>query len=373
MNTFRMLMLGGDGIGPEVVAQARRVAEWFVERRGLALELVAAPYGASAWAETGHVLPPGTLEAVESADAILFGAIGGDAYERIPADARRDGSILRIRRELDLYANLRPVRHWPALAAACPLREEVAAGADLALVRENTGGLYFGQPRGIESLGDGRAIATNTQRYSSDEIERVARFAFELARTRRGEVCSVDKSNVLETGMLWRRTVQALHARRLQGRDAVAHAGRQLRDAARAGAHAVRRDRHRQHVRGHPVRRGRGDRRLARHAALGVARSRERRAHAALYEPVHGSAPDIEGRGVANPLGAILSLALALPAFAGRAGRGAAAGARGHGRARGGARTADIAVRGEATLTSAGMGDAVLRALDASADAPARA
>ena len=367
MTVRRMLVLGGDGVGPEVIAQACRVARWFVAHRGLRLEVFEEPYGAAAWERTGALLPARTLAAVREADAILFGAIGGDAYDRIPAEVRRDGSILRLRRELELYANLRPVRHWPALADACPLRAEVAAGADLAIVRENTGGLYFGTPRGIETLADGRAVATNTQRYSTDEIERVARFAFELARTRRGAVCSVDKSNVLETGQLWRRTVSALHARefpdvelshmlvdncamqlvRAPTRFDVIVTDNMFGDILSDGAGAV------------AVSLG-----MLPSASLGPVRADGRRA--ALYEPVHGSAPDIEGRGIANPLGAILSFALALrhsfdapgEAFLLEQAVSAALDA--------GARTADIASAGGATLGSEGMGDAVLRALEAS-------
>ena len=362
----RMLVLGGDGVGPEVAAQARRVADWFAANRGLALETVEAPYGAAAWRDGGQLLPPATLEAVRDADAILFGAIGGPEYDRIPARVRAEGSLLRIRRELDLYANLRPVRHWPALAAACPLREQVAAGADIAIVRENTGGLYFGEPRGIETLPDGRERATNTQRYATDEIERIARFAFELARTRRGEVCSVDKSNVLETGQLWRRVVTALHAReyadlrlshmlvdncamqlvRRPTQFDVIVTDNMFGDILSDGAGAIA-----------------GSLGMLPSASLGPVGARGRRA--ALYEPVHGSAPDIEGRGIANPLGAILSVALALrhsldaPDEAERLGRAVEAALRD------GARTADIAAPGEPTVGSAAMGDAVIRALEA--------
>jgi 3-isopropylmalate dehydrogenase len=361
----RILVLGGDGVGPEVIAQAVRVLEWFKDRRGLRLELTEMPYGLSAFRAEGRILPDRTLDAVKAADAVLFGAIGGD-YAGVPIDVRRDGSILRLRRELGLFANLRPVRHWPALSAACPLREEVAGGADIALVRENTGGLYFGTPRGIEDLPDGRRTAFNTQRYASDEIERVARFAFELARTRSARVCSVDKSNVLETGVLWRETVTALHRRefpevslshmlvdncamqlvRAPTQFDVIVTDNMFGDILSDGAGAV------------SVSLG-----MLPSAAIGAVRPDGR--PAALYEPVHGSAPDIEGRGIANPLGAILSAALLLKHSAGRleearvleqaVGMALAAGAR----------TADIASAGQVVLGTAAMGDAVLSALDA--------
>ncbi len=360
----KVLVLGGDGVGPEVIAQAVRVLEWFKACRGLHLELTRMPYGLSAFHAEGRILPDRTLDAVKAADAVLFGAIGGD-YAGVPIDVRREGSILRLRRELGLFANLRPVRHWPALSAACPLRDEVVSGADIALVRENTGGLYFGTPRGIEDLADGRRSAFNTQRYASDEIERVARFAFELARTRSARLCSVDKSNVLETGVLWRETVTALHRREFAD-VALSHmlvdncamqlvraptqfdvivTDNMFGDILSDGAGAV------------SVSLG-----MLPSAAIGAIRPDGR--PAALYEPVHGSAPDIEGRGIANPLGAILSAALLLKHSAGlpeearllehAVGMALSAGAR----------TADVASPGETVLGTAAMGDAVLAALE---------
>ena len=367
MNRRRVLVLGGDGVGPEVIAQATRVLDWFASRRGLPIELFEAPYGLASWRTCGEILPARTLQAARSADAILFGAIG-DGYDAVPIDVRREGSILRLRREFGLYANLRPVRHWPALAAACPLRAEVAAGTDIAIVRENTGGLYFGTPRGFESPPDGRRAAVNTQRYASDEIERVARFAFALARTRRSRVCSVDKSNVLETGALWRQTVQAVHERefadvelshmlvdncamqlvRAPTRFDVIVTDNMFGDILSDAAGAVA-----------------GSLGMLPSAALGAPGPDGRRR--ALYEPVHGSAPDIEGRGIANPLGAILSAALMLrhsldaPGEAQRLEQAVTRALDG------GARTADIAGPGEAAVGTAAMGDAVVEALNAPA------
>jgi 3-isopropylmalate dehydrogenase len=367
---LRILVLGGDGVGPEVIAQALRVLRWFRDRRGLPIDVFERPYGLSAWRECGSILPAGTLADAHAADAVLFGAIGGD-YDGVPLDVRRDGSILRLRRELGLYANLRPVRAWPALARSCPLRAEVAAGTDIALVRENTGGLYYGTPRGIESLADGRRSAFNTQRYASDEIERIARFAFELARGRQGRVCSVDKSNVLETGVLWRETVDALHRReypdlalshmlvdncamqlvRAPSQFDVIVTDNMFGDILSDGAGAVA-----------------GSLGMLPSAALGAAGARG--LPRALYEPVHGSAPDIEGRGIANPIGAILSVALLLrhtaraPAEADRLERAVERALEG------GARCADIAAPGEPVGGTVAMGDAVLAALDTLARAP---
>ncbi|MGP1609509.1 MAG: isocitrate/isopropylmalate family dehydrogenase, partial [Burkholderiales bacterium] len=212
IQSMRMLVLGGDGIGPEVAREALRLAQWFRERRGLKCDFFEEPFGLLAWREHGQLMPPQTLEAIRSADGILFGAMGGYEYDAIPAEVLRAGSLLRIRRELNLYANVRPVCARPCLASVCPLRAEVASGTDLVIVRENISGLYFGTPRGIETTDDG-SMAVNTQRYTTKEVEQVARYAFELARARGKRVCSVDKSNVLETGKLWRDTVQGLRER----------------------------------------------------------------------------------------------------------------------------------------------------------------
>ncbi len=359
---LKILVLGGDGVGPEVMAQALRVLRWFGGR--LPLQALEMPYGLSAWRAEGAILPARTLAAVHAADAVLFGAIGGD-YAGVPVDVRREGSILRLRRELGLYANLRPVRYWPALARSCPLRAEVAAGTDIALVRENTGGLYFGTPRGIETLADGRRQAVNTQRYASDEVERVARFAFDLARSRQGRVCSVDKSNVLETGVLWRETVTALHRReyadltlshmlvdncamqlvRAPTQFDVIVTDNMFGDILSDGAGAVA-----------------GSLGMLPSASLGVIGANGRRN--ALYEPVHGSAPDIEGLGIANPIGAILSVAMLLKHSAGAAAEADRLERAVEAALAAGARCADIAAPGEAALGTVAMGDAVIAALD---------
>jgi 3-isopropylmalate dehydrogenase len=363
---MRIVVLGGDGVGPEVMAQALRIADWFRERRGLDCHFIEESFGLAAWREHGEIMPQRTLEAVKSADAILFGAMGGDEYDRIPADVRRAGSLLRIRRELHLFANVRPVRAWEPLARVCPLRQEVAAGTDLVIVRENTGGLYFGTPRGIEHADGGQRAAVNTQRYTTGEIELVAHHAFDLARSRGGRLCSVDKSNVLETSQLWRETVQALH-------------GREYRDVElthmlvdNCAMQLVRRPTQfdvivTENMFGDIL----SDCAGAITGSLGMLPSASfgptggDGCRKVLYEPIHGSAPDIAGQGIANPIGMILSLAMAmrhsltrtadaelLEAAVGRA-------------LVSGSRTADIAAIGEAPVSTAGMGDEVLRALEA--------
>lgn len=363
MKPLRILVLGGDGVGPEVIEQALRVGEAIKPTLKRPVEFFEEPYGLSAFKLTGDLLPARTLHAVRSADAVLFGAIGGD-YQGVPVAVRREGSVLRLRRELGLFANLRPVKHWPALANSCPLRAEVAAGTDIALVRENVGGLYFGEPRGVTTLPDGRREAVNTLRYSSDEIERVARFAFELARTRSQHLCSVDKSNVLEAGSLWRQTVRALHEREysdvILSHMLVDNCAMQLVRAPRQFDVIVT-----DNMFGDILSDGAG----AIAGSLGMLPSAslgERRADGrlpALYEPVHGSAPDIEGKGLANPIGAVLSLALLLrhsaddEAAAQHIEQAVASALNA------GARTADIAAPGETVLGTQAMADAIIAAL----------
>lgn len=362
-NPLRVLVLGGDGVGPEVIEQALRVGRAISPTLARPIDFFEEPYGLSSFKASGDILPARTLAAVRSADAILFGAIGGD-YSGVPVAQRREGSVLRLRRELTLFANLRPVRYWPALAASCPLRAEVALGADIALVRENVGGLYFGEPRGTTTLADGRREAVNTLRYSSDEIERVARYSFELARTRGKRLCSVDKSNVLEAGALWRQTVSALHQREFSDvalmHMLVDNCALQLVRAPRQFDVIVT-----DNMFGDILSDGSGaiacSLGMLPSASLGTRQSDGRLP--ALYEPVHGSAPDIEGQGIANPLGAILSLALLVRHSAGDAAGAARLEAAVDRALLAGARTADIAAAGEAVIGTRAMADAVIEHL----------
>jgi len=361
----RLLLIGGDGVGAEVVHEAGRIAQWFAARRGLPLSIGQAAFGVEVLNRTGRIMTDDTLAQIRAADAVLFGAIGGPEYDRLPLEQVREEGLLRIRRELGLYANLRPVRYWPALAELCPFVPERVEKVDMMIVRELAGGIYYASPRGIDQTGDGRRVGTNTQRYDDLEIRRIARVAFELARARGGRVCSVDKSNVLESGLLWREEVQAcrdaeypdvelehilvdncalqlcLRPARFDVLLADNLFGDILSDAAGAVA---------------------GSLGMLPSASFGAEDGGRRRG---FYEPVHGSAPDIAGQGIANPLGAILSLALALrwtfrqPAEADlleRAVERALAG---------GARTLDLLAGAAApALSTRAMADAVLQALE---------
>src|SRR6478672_6595682 len=210
-NMVKVAVVGGEGIGPEVTEQSHRILKWFSDRRGAPVVLREAQYGLIPYLATGKVMPDDTVEAMEESDAILWGATGGPETKEVPASARKAGSLLRLRSKYDLYANLRPILAHPALSDSAPLKAHVLRGVDFVIIRELTSGIYFGEPRGIETLADGQRRGFNTEQYTTNQVRRVARSAFELARTRRNKVCSVDKANVLETSVVWREEVIALH------------------------------------------------------------------------------------------------------------------------------------------------------------------
>jgi 3-isopropylmalate dehydrogenase len=250
-----------------------------------------------------------------AADAVLFGAVGGPKWDGVPYDVRPEAGLLRLRKDLALFANLRPAICYPALADASSLKREVVEGLDILIVRELTGGVYFGEPKEIIDLGNGQKRGIDTQVYDTYEIERIA--ASPSSWRARGATRSArsEKRNVMKSGVLWNEVVTATHKPRgVFRRQAQPHARRCRRHAAGALAQAVRRHRHRQPVRRHAVRRRRDADRLARHAAVGLARRAGSRTgkRKALYEPVHGSAPDIAGKGIANPIAMIASFAMCL-------------------------------------------------------------
>src|SRR5260370_11732180 len=312
-NMIRVAVVGGEGIGPEVTAQSHRILNWFAAKRGVPMILREAQYGLIPYLATGKVLPQDTVEAMDEADAILWGATGGPESKEVPAGARKAGSLLSLRSKYDLYANLRPIVANPALADSAPLKAEILKGVDFVIIRELTSGIYFGEPRGIEALPDGQRRGFNTEQYTTNQIRRVARAAFELARARRNKVCSVDKANVLETSVVWREEVIAVHREEFSDVELshlyVDNAAMQivrepkqfdvmvtgnifgdiLSDCAAMAS---------------------GSLGMLPSASLGPIDRFGRRK--ALYEPVHGSPPDIAGRGIANPLRSILSIAMML-------------------------------------------------------------
>ncbi|MGE3829980.1 MAG: 3-isopropylmalate dehydrogenase [Parvibaculaceae bacterium] len=367
MAVKRLLILPGDGIGTEILVQTRRVVDWFIARRGLDVDLREELFGIPAWRAHGSLMRNQTWAEIEAADAILFGATGSPEYDTLPVEAREGHALMRMRVDLNLFINLRPVRAHAPLAAVSPLRPEILRGTNLVIVRELTGGLYIGKPRGIETIGGVRR-GVNTMTYDEPEIERIARAAFELARTRSGKVCSVDKSNVLETSRLWREVVQALHDTEYSDTELshlfVDNAAMQLvRAPAQFDVMLM------ENLFGDIL----SDIGAAVAGSIGMLPSASMNGmhadgtarHRALYEPIHGSAPDIAGKGIANPCGAILSFAMCLRHTFLRPDDAALLEDATIRAIESGARTADIALPGRPPVSTVAMGDAILRELDA--------
>ncbi|MDR7532650.1 MAG: 3-isopropylmalate dehydrogenase [Armatimonadota bacterium] len=300
-----IVLLPGDGIGPEVTAEAVKVLRAVAERFGHRWTFLDAPFGSSALAAGGEPLPAETLEACRRANAILLGAVGGPQWDSLPPDRRPEAGLLRLRRALQLFANLRPVRAFPGLLDASPLRPDVAARIDLLIVRELAGGLYFGEPRG-RTVRDGQRAAVDTLPYAEDEVARVARVAFEAARARRRHVTSVDKANVLHSSALWREVVTEVA--RTYPDVTCEHA---LVDST-AMALVLRPATFDVIVTENMFGDILSDEAAGLVGSLGFLPSASLGEGTSLYEPVHGTAPDIAGRGIANPTGAILSAALLL-------------------------------------------------------------
>jgi 3-isopropylmalate dehydrogenase len=354
----RLLVLPGDGIGPEIMDEALRVLHRVAEDAGLLVQIETGLVGGAAIDACGAPLPDDVLARARACDAVLFGSVGGPKWDRLGFDTRPEMAILGLRSELGLFANLRPAMVFEPLTSASPLRPELARALDVMIVRESTGGVYFGEPRGIETRADGSRRGFNTESYATGEIERVARTAFEIARGRRGHVTSVEKANVMESGLVWRETVEALGQREfpdvaLEHMYADNCAMQLARDPGRFDVIVTT------NLFGDLL----SDLAGALTGSLGLLPSATVGAIGAegpfLFEPIHGSAPDIAGRGIANPLGQILSLAL-LFRWALRQEKPAARIERACAVAlESGARTRDLG----GDLTTRQMGDAVLAAL----------
>jgi 3-isopropylmalate dehydrogenase len=306
MGVHKIAVLAGDGIGLEVTPEAQKMLQIVGKATGTAFEFEPALVGGSAIDATGGPLSDSTLRLCEQSDAILFGAVGGPKWDKEPQERRPERGLLRLRKELDLFANLRPAKCFPMLVDASPLRREVVEGTDLMVIRELTGGLYFGEPRGREEFADGGARAINTMAYTTREIERVARVAFDVAMKRRKKLASVDKANVLIVSQLWREVV----SRVADGYPAVQVEHVLVDNCAMALVQ------HPTHFDTLVTENTFGDI-LSDEAAIlagsmGMLPSASLGGKVGLYEPVHGTAPDIAGKGVANPIAAILSAAMLL-------------------------------------------------------------
>jgi 3-isopropylmalate dehydrogenase len=362
----KLLILPGDGIGPEVMREVRRVIDWMDRRRAVSFEIEEGLVGGAAIEAVGAPCPDETVAKAKAADAVLFGSVGGPKWDSLPFDRRPELGILRLRKDLGLFANLRPAVVLDPLVDASSLKPVLVRGVDIMVVRETTGGVYFGEPRGVETLPDGRRRGFDTQVYTEDEIARVARVAFDLARKRRNKVTSVEKANVMQSGRLWRAVVGEVHkaefpevelenmyadncAMQLCSRpkqfDVILGDnlfGDVLSDLAAALT---------------------GSLGMLPSATLGAVDPATGRRHA-LYEPIHGSAPDIAGKGVANPCAQMLSFAMLLRWSFGMEEDAKLIETAVEKVLGGGLRTADIMQPGMARVGTGVMGEAVVRELD---------
>jgi 3-isopropylmalate dehydrogenase len=354
---MKIAVLPGDGIGPEIVAEAVKVLH-FLAREGLPITTESAPIGGAGYDAAKHPLPASTLALAQAADAVLLGAVGGPQYDTLPRALRPEQGILGIRKDLGLFANLRPALLYPELAAASTLKPDVVSGLDIMIIRELTGDIYFGQPRGRRINAQGEAEGFDTMLYSTSEIERIARVGFETARKRGKRLCSVDKANVLDTSILWREVVSAMASRYPE----VALTHMYVDNAA---MQLVRNPRQFDViVTGNIFGDILSDEASMLAGSIGMLPSASLDASGkGLYEPIHGSAPDIAGQQKANPLATILSLGMmfrysfARPDVADRIERAVRQ------VLQQGLRTGDIALPGECVVGTPAMGNAVVAAL----------
>ena len=301
---FNIAIFPGDGIGPEVIQEALKILKIIESKLGLKINLNEAPVGGAGYEASGHPLPDASLKIAQDADAVLLGAVGGPKWENIDFSLRPERALLGLRSKLGLYANLRPASIFPALVEASTLKREVVEGLDLLVVRELTGGIYFGEPRGVDTLEDGTRRGFNTLVYSETEIERIARIAFDVARKRNNSVCSVDKANVLEATGFWREVVTNLHSD--YSDVSLSHmyvdncAMQLVRNPKQFDVILTT------NMFGDIL----SDEASMLTGSIGMLPSASLGEKYAMYEPIHGSAPDIAGQELANPLATILSVGM---------------------------------------------------------------
>lgn len=367
MSNPSLLILPGDGIGPEVMAEVRKVIDWYGAKRDLVFDVSEDLVGGCAYDKHGTPLHDDTMAKAQEVDAVLLGAVGGPQYDDLDFNLKPERGLLRLRKEMDLYANLRPAQCFDALADFSSLKKDVVAGLDVMIVRELTSGVYFGEPRGIFEEGNER-VGINTQRYTESEIARVARNAFEMARRRNNRVCSMEKANVMESGVLWRRVVEEVHK--------AEYADVELTHMyADAGAMQLTRwpkqfdvivtDNLFGDLLSDLAAMLTGSLGMLPSASLGAPMENGR--PKALYEPVHGSAPDIAGQGKANPIACILSFAMALRYSFDQGIEADRLEKAVETVLADGLRTADLlGQEGVAPVSTSQMGDAIIAALDAS-------
>ncbi len=362
MATHKLLLLPGDGIGPEVMAEVKKLISWMNQRGMGAFETEEGLVGGCAYDAHGVAITDETMAKAKSADAVIFGAVGGPKWDKVPYDVRPEAGLLRLRKDLALFANIRPAICYPALAESSSLKQDVVDGLDIIILRELTGGVYFGEPKTITDLGNGQKRAVDTQVYDTYEIERIGRVAFELARKRRNKVTSMEKRNVMKTGVLWNEVIEGVHKREFSDvtlEHMLADAGGMQLVRWPKQFDVIVTDNLFGDMLSDVAAMLTGSLGMLPSASLGEVdpKTKKRRA---LYEPVHGSAPDIAGKGMANPIAMIASFAMALrysfnmlkeadlieQAIAAALAKGL--------------RTADIKLEGSTVVGTSQMGDAII-------------
>jgi 3-isopropylmalate dehydrogenase len=362
MPTHHLLLLAGDGIGPEVMAEVKKLIAWMNAHKMGTFETEEGLVGGGCYDAHGVAVTDTTMDKAHAADAVIFGAVGGPKWDKVPYDVRPEAGLLRLRKDLALYANIRPAVTYPALADASSLKRELVEGLDIIILRELTGGVYFGEPKTITDLGNGQKRAVDTQVYDTYEIERIGRVAFELARKRRNKVTSMEKRNVMKTGVLWNEVMTALHAREFKDvalDHILADAGGMMLVRNPKQFDVIVADNLFGDMLSDVAAMLTGSLGMLASASLGETDPKTKK-RKAMYEPVHGSAPDIAGKGIANPIAMIASFGMALR-YSLNMGKEAdlidqaiaAALAKG-------LRTADIKSEGTKVVGTAQMGDAII-------------
>jgi 3-isopropylmalate dehydrogenase len=362
-----LLILAGDGIGPEVMDEVKRIIGWFGDKRDLAFDVSEDLVGGAAYDAHGVPLHDDTMAKAQEVDAVLLGAVGGPKYDDLDFSVKPERGLLRLRKEMDLFANLRPAQCFDALADFSSLKKDIVAGLDIMIVRELTSGVYFGEPRGIH-IEDNMRVGINTQRYTEAEIERAARAAFDLARKRGNKVCSMEKANVMESGILWRDVVNEVHQADyadVELSHMYADNGAMQLVRAPKQFDVILTDNLFGDILSDCAAMLTGSLGMLPSASLGLPMANGR--PKAMYEPVHGSAPDITGQGKANPIACILSFAMALRYSFDHGEEADRLEAAIEKVLADGARTADLMGPEDGTpLSTTEMGDVIIAALDAS-------
>src|SRR5213080_2382077 len=362
MATHKLLLLPGDGIGLEVMAEVKRLIDWLNAQGIASFETEQGLVGGSAYDASKQSITDATMGMATAADAVIFGAVGGPKWDAVPYDARPEAGLLRLRKDLGLFANLRPAVCYPALAEASSLKREVVEGLDIMIVRELTGGVYFGEPKTITDLGNGQKRAIDTQVYDTYEIERIGRVAFDLARKRRNKVTSMEKRNVMKSGVLWNEVMTAVHAREYKDvtlEHQLADSGGMMLVKAPKQFDVIVTDNLFGDMLSDIAAMLTGSLGMLPSASLGEidAKTKKRRS---LFEPVHGSAPDIAGKGIANPIAMLASFGMALRYSLNMAKEADQLDAAIAAALAQGLRTADIKSEGAKIVTTAEMGDVIV-------------